>query len=898
MANTTTRATLALPYREFVLENGLRVLVLEDHSDPVVAVEVQYHVGSARESRGRSGLAHLFEHLMFEGSENVAAGEHFRRIQGAGGTLNGTTTFDRTWYFETLPAQHLELALWLEADRMGGLVGALSQAKLDNQRDVVKNERRQSYENRPYGRVRETLHAALYPDGHPYSWIPIGSMADLDAATLDDVRAFFLRWYGPNNAVLAIVGDVETERALALAEKHFGPIARGPDVGLPARASARLDGDARLVLEDRVQLPQLTLLWPTVHQSDRDAAALDLAGMVLSQNKSAVLDRALTVDRLLARSVSCGSEAYEIAGQFMVSVLAAPGVALDELETTVRSLIADVARDGVEPAQLERMKHRARADHVWRFETVAGKASELARSATVSGDPLESTRALERLCAVEVDEVRAVLARHLALRPAVVLATVPEGRRELASNARATVRAASTKARPRVAPEPGPRPTLRLPQLWMRENAGLALVGTRYDELPVSAFHLALAGGRLHESRTELGLAALTASLLAEGTRTLSTTDFTDRLDFLGANFRTFATHDELIVSFSVLDEHRDAGIALLAEALFEPRFAAADFERQKTQHLIAIDTRGDQIRTIAHNAWARLLYGEGNALGFPSLGTRASVEPMTLDDVRGFHARALARPARVVVAARDEGGDVEAVLAPISRGLGERRARANDLVEPVFPRRERRAFFLIDKPGAAQSELRLGHLAVAANDPDFYPLQVLNYVLGGAFTSRLNQNLREHKGFTYGVQSAFEGDRRPGAFTIATAVHTEVTAPALVECLREIDAIREGVRDDELALAKQAHSQSLLRQFESLAARVGLGDNVSRYGWAPDYPLARLAWLDRATTAELGELARRRIDPDRLAVLVVGDATRIADGLAPLGDFTRLDVDGRALAN
>ncbi|MCK6446752.1 MAG: insulinase family protein [Planctomycetes bacterium] len=890
-------AVLALPYREFVLENGLRVLVLEDHSDPVVAVQVAYHVGSAREVRGRSGLAHLFEHLMFEGSEHVAGGEHFRRIQAAGGTLNGTTTFDRTWYFETLPAQHLELALWLEADRMGGLLPALTQAKLDNQRDVVKNERRQNYDNRPYGRVREVLHATLYPESHPYAWLPIGSMADLDAATLDDVKSFFARWYGPNNAVLAIAGDVDTHRALALAEKHFGPIPRGPEVGRPARENVRLAADRRVVLEDRVQLPQLTLGFPTVHQDAPEVAALELAAMVLSQNKSAVLDRALTVDELLARSVSISAESQEVAGQFLIHVLAAPKTSLDELEDRVRRLIAGLAERGVERAHLERMQHRARADGVWRFETVAGKASELARGAVLHEDPAAALAALERLQAVDVDDVNDVVRRFLAGRPAVVLSTVPAGRPELAARAIDRVADVEPRARPATAPSPGPRPALRLPRFWTHTSPRFDAIGTRYDELPLAAFHVALPGGRLDEPHDRLGLAALAASLLAEGTRSLATTEFTDRIDFLGASFKTHVTSDELVYSFTVLDEHRESGLALLAEALCEPRFDERDFERLKAQTRIAIDTRGDQIKTIAHNAWARLVFGESSPLGFPALGLAETLERIELDDVRRFHARALSRRARLVVAAREESDELLRALAPLARGLERHVAPHAAPSEPELVRNTTRRFFLIDKPGAAQSELRLGHLAVAASDPDYYPLQVLNYVLGGAFTSRLNQNLREHKGFTYGAHSSFDGDRRPGAFTVATAVHTEATTPALVECLKEIAAIREGVRDDELALAKEAHSQSLLRQFESLGARLALADNVGRFGWAHDYPLARLEWLDRATPADLVELAARRVRPDELAVLVVGDAARIAESLAAVGDFTRLDLDGRPLS-
>ncbi len=893
---SSTDHPLDIPYRDFVLDNGLRVIVHEDRSDPVVCVHIGYHVGSAREELGRSGLAHLFEHLMFEGSEHVAAGEHFKRIQNAGGTLNGATSFDRTVYHETLPSQHLELALWLEADRMGGLLGALNQAKLDNQRDVVKNERRQSYENRPYGLVRETLHAALYPPEHPYSWIPIGSMKDLDAATLDDVRGFFARWYGPNNAVLVVAGDVEFERARELATRHFAPIARGPEVGRPPTAPIRLAADRRAVLEDRVQLPQATICWPTVELGARDVAALRLAAMVLSQNKSAILDRALTVERLLARSVGVSTESLEIAGQFMLSLSAAPRVPLGELETLTRDLIRRVVADGVDPVQLERMKNRTEADHVWGYETVSGKAASLCECAVIGGDPNSAARELEAMLAVTPDDVCDVVRRYLADRPAAILSVVPNGKRELASGARDRAARNAGGARPIDEPAPGARPTLRLPPIWRASIGALDAAGTPWNEIPVSAFQIALQGGRLYESIETAGIAALTAAMVLEGTRSLSTTELTDRLDLLGANLSVASRADELVVGFSGLAKHDDDSLELIEEVIFAPRFAADDFERTRSQTLIQIDTRGDQIRTIAHNVWSRLIEGEDSILGWPAIGTRASLERLTLDDLRAFWRRAVSRSgARLVFAGAADAAETSRLFIEI----GARLAMSGDVplpkwsAPPIVERRSRE-LFLVDKPGAAQSELRIGHRAVAASDADYFPLAVLNYSLGGAFTSRLNQNLREEKGYTYGVHSEFSGDILPGAFQVATAVHTDATAPALRECVHEIERIRDGVDEHELALAKSALSQSMLRNYETLRARLALVDNASRYGWPDDYPTRRLAWLERATTDELRELARRRVHPDRLAMLVVGDAAKIEASLAEIAPIVRLDLDGR----
>src|SRR5262245_37751786 len=446
-----------VPFTKHVLRDGLELVPHEDHSEPVVAVYVYYHVGSSREEPGRSGFAHLFEHMLFQGSQHVADNDHFRLIQEAGGALNGTTNQDRTNYFETLPSEHLELALMLESDRMGFLLPAMTQAKLDNQRDVVMNERRQSYENRPYGLVHETLLAALYPEGHPYSWPTIGSMADIQAATLEDVARFFRRWYGPNNATLAIGGDFEPARALELVARYFGPLPPGPPVERPVPELARRAAPPRVVLEDRVQQPQLSLCWPTVADGYPDEPALELLADVLSANKSSVLDRALMIEQELASLVAIAHVAQERAGTLSLSARPHPGVTLGQLERRIDELLHELARRGVDPERLERLKRRREGELFRTLETVAARTSRVGHDNLFHGDPGRITLELERRRAVGVAEVEAVLARYVLDRPRVVLSTVPRGQRALAAPA--------DEAAPAAAPPPAPEVPLERAQV-------------------------------------------------------------------------------------------------------------------------------------------------------------------------------------------------------------------------------------------------------------------------------------------------------------------------------------------------------------------------------------------------------------------------------------------------
>jgi zinc protease len=897
---TAAAQDVSIPYQKFVLQNGLEVIVHEDHSDPVVAVYVYYHVGSARELPGRSGFAHLFEHMLFQGSEHVGDDQHFKYVAEAGGTLNGSTTEDRTNYFEVLPSNQLELALWLEADRMGFLLPAVTQAKLDNQRDVVKNERRQNYENRPYGQAEGVIAAALYPPDHPYSWLTIGTQEDLTAASLEDVKGFFARWYGPNNATLAIGGDVDTRDALALAEKYFGSIPRGPSVDKPLPRPTTLAESKRIVMEDRVKQPELTFVWPSVPSYTEDAAALDVLASLLSTNKSSVLDKALTIDAALASDVSAGQESREVAGSFQISVRPLTGVSLETLAKRIDELLADLDRKGVDREHLQRVKNRYEAGFIRRQETVSSRTSMLANYNTFVKDPGYYRTDVQRHLAVTTDDVRRVLRTYLLGKPRLELSVVPMAKLDVAlpgskSDVKWAPPAVAQALDRTQKPVSSAAPTFRSPKVWHATLAnGIAVTAAPWSELPLSTLTLSVPAGRVHETAQTLGLSSLVAEMLEQGTQKLTAVEFAEELDGLGASLSVRASDDEISFSLSCLDKHLPDALALLTDVILAPRLGSEDFARLQKERLLAIDTRGDQIRTLAGDAYRRLLWGE-QILGWPGAGTHESVAAITADDVRAYwQAHGTPAGARLVYVGAKSADELTRLFAPLASRWpsNAKPAEAAAKAEPKPVAIEKTRVYVLDKPGAAQSEIRIGHTSVAATDPDYYALQLVNYPLGAAFSSRVNLNLREDKGYTYGARTSFDGDAHSGAFTASAGVKTADTAPSVVEFMKELGKITSGVTADELAFTKDALLQSANKDFESTRALLGLVDRISDLGYPDDYVDRRLAFLRSAKLETLNALAAKAIHPNAMVILVVCDKAKVGAELAKLGYGESIELD------
>lgn len=875
-----------LPYEKYVLENGLEVVLHEDRSDPVVSVYVYYHVGSSREDEGLSGFAHLFEHMLFQGSANVMDNDHFKLIQEAGGTLNGTTNQDRTNYYETLPANQLELALWLEADRMGCLLPAMTQEKLDNQRDVVMNERRQSYENRPYGLVYENVLEALYPRGHPYSWPTIGAMADIEAASLDDIARFFRRWYGPNNATLAIGGDFDPARAKELVQRYFGPIPRGPAVDRPEPLPARLKHTRRVLLEDRIRQPQLTLVWPTVEAWHENEAALDLLTDVLSANKSSLLDRVLMIEEQLSSRVMIAHSSQERAGKLMLELRPFEGVSLDALERRVHQLIEQFVREGVDPARLERLKNRREGALLRAFETVSSRTNRLAFDNCFSGDPGRIDEDLARHRAVTAEELVSAAKRYLFDRPYVAVSCVPMGRIELAASGRTGPQEKDEVELCRsVKPAPEPERPFVAPPVWRTEIAdGPAVLGTPYEKLPLTRISLSISAGRLLETQAKLGLCSLTAEMLEEGTQRHSGTELQDELDGLGAELFIRPDDDHLRIELAVLNEHLPRAADLLVEVVRQPRFDEEDFERIRRQRLVDIQTRADRIGEVASEAFAALTYGRETIKGSPEYGTKESIGALSRDDVRRFwreHVH-LQDATLSIVGDRDAAGCRELFARLVGAGETPTPPAPEMFQSQAFPKGIR--LHIVDKPGAAQSELRIGHRALARTDPDFFPLFVLNYMLGGSFTSRLNLNLRENKGYTYAVHSNLTGGLTPGNFVVGCAVETAVTGPAVSEVITELKGIHEGVKASEVDFTRRALAQAIGCSLESAHARLGMLENIARYSFPEDYTAQRIKWLATFTAADMDALAARYLVQENLICLIAGDKDKVAPQLEALG--------------
>ncbi|MFT5687184.1 MAG: zinc protease [Planctomycetota bacterium] len=880
---------MEIPARRRVLDNGLTVVAHEDHSAPIVAVYVYYHVGSSREAQGKTGFAHLFEHMSFQGSEHVSDNGHFQKIQAAGGTLNGTTSQDRTNYYETLPKEHLELALFLESDRMGFLLPAMTQEKLDNQRDVVMNERRQSYENRPYGLVYETMLSALYPPDHPYSWPTIGSMVDIEAATLGDIDAFFRRWYGPNNATLVIAGDVESERAFDLAQKYFGAIQRGPDVAKPAARPSGLAESKRLLLEDRVQLPQLSLFWPTVEAGHPDEPALNLLADVLSANGSSILDRTLMIEEELASSVTISHALSERAGGLTITLRPAQGKTLTTLESRVEDLLAGVLRDGVDGERLGRLKNRMEGGTLRGLESVSARAALLGHMQCFNGRVDLLGRSLELHRAVTPEDVSRVARQYVVDQPRLSLSTVPTGCTELGAGER------PLQSRPQVQdversqdPAPASAGELLLPKVERCDSGPALCHGMADDSLPLVHFSLVLPGGRFLENAAEGGCAALVAQLIGEGTRRLASADVPDELDGLGATLHTYAGLEGVGLRMTTLGRTLEASMALAREVLVEPRFAPEDVERLVRQSSLAISTRSDRPGEVANDVFRALIFGVDDARGRSARGNLAALESQTESSVRELwdRLRSAGQPRLCVVGC----STAKVVAAGLGMPGHDAGAGTPEVNEDITGLVEGSAIYLVDKPGAKQTELRVGHLGIRRNDPDFDLFLAVNDIVGGSFSSRINMNLREDKGWTYGARSSLDGGRSRGAFCVATAVETGVTAKALGEILLELERVPDGFTEKERAFTSDSLSRSLRRAYADTASRLAYLDNLAKYGFLPDYPNRRLELLAQLTVEQLNAAAQRHLRCDGLAIVAVGDAASIRADLEELGRGPVLD--------
>ena len=899
-------------FEKFTLDNGLEVIFHLDTSDPVTAVALTFHVGSAREVTGRTGFAHLFEHLLFLESENLGRGGLDRLSSRVGGSgANGSTSRDRTNYFQTVPNDALERMLWAEAEKLGYFINTVTEPVLQKEKQVVKNEKRQGVDNRPYGHTQYVIDKNLYPADHPYSWQVIGSLEDLQNATLDDVKNFYNTWYVPNNATLVVAGDFDFEQAREWVHQYFDEIPAGNAIEPLTPRPETLDETMLLSWEDNfAQLPELTMVWPGVRVYQPDSYALQIIMALLTEGRSAPLYQVLVEEQELTNNIRFGAYDSEIAGQLQLQVRAFPGTDLSVVRSAIMDGFARFESSGFTADDLERIKAGIETGFYDNLSSVLGKAFQLAQYNIFADDPGYINEELDKYLEVSEEDIWRVYEQYIKAKPYIATSFIPKGESNLAmpGSRAATVVEEQIVAEGRgesfelsgesaeyirtpsafdrsVEPSAGPAPELKIPVIWTLTAANeMGIYGIETAELPLVEFSLDINGGLLLDDPGKVGVANLVATMLNRGTANRTPAELEAAIEQLGAVLQVSAGREGIRVSGRTLSSRFDETMALMTEMLLEPRWDSSEFSLAKQAVLGELAEQQAEPNAVADNLFNTLLYGEANILSYNLLGTVASVGDIRLQDLQTWYAANLVPSlADFHITGDVSAADVESAIADLVNGWDN---RAVTVPDPIFPApREDAVVYLYDVPGARQSVLRVGNLALAATDEDYWPASVMNYILGGGgFASRLTQELREGKGYTYGIRSRFEGSVYAGPFQISSGVRTNITLEALESVIEILSEYPATFSETDLATTKSFLLASNARRFETFAAKLDMLRDISTYGYANDYVLAQEAFVESVAIYDIRTLAQRYADPGKLIYLVVGDAATQRERLEALG--------------
>ena len=893
---------VVIPFEKYKLANGLTVLIHEDHSDPIVHVDVTYHVGSAREEIGMSGFAHFFEHMMFQGSKNVGDDEHFKIVSKAGGTMNGTTNRDRTNYFETVPRNYLETALWLESDRMGFLLDAVTKQKFEIQRATVKNEKGQSYENRPYGMVGEIAGKNFYPFAHPYSWQTIGYIEDLNRVGVDDLKRFFLRWYGPNNAVLSIGGDIDPKEAIKLVDKYFGSIPRCPDVPKPVAKPFTIDKDRYISYEDNVRFPMLMMQYPTVPAYSADEPALDVLSDILGGGKSSILYQNLVKSKKAVQA-GCNHPCTELAGEFTFRVLTYPTTKLDEMEKMVRAALDEFVTRGITDDDIKKAVNSHEANMVFGLESVSGKVSQLASYETFTGNANFITKDIERYRKVTKADVLRVFNKYIKGQKGLILSVYPKGKKELiAAEDNYTPTGDSSKAAhmdystlvPRetkdnfdrsIHPVPGASPVVSPPSSYTFSMAnGISGIGVQNTEVPDAYFQFNIKCGKWRQPKGKEGVAVLLVKMLQESTMKRSAEAIGDALDKLGSHLNIGVDEENIVVSVNTLTKNLTPTMDIVNEVMTMPKFDPQDFDRVKQQHLELLKNQKIQPVPMANEGFNKLLYGKDNPMAIPLSGTDETIKGITLEDVTSYFIKNFAPNITSIFVSGDISKDQTLKALAQFSSWGKREVPEVQVAQT--PAIEKTRIYLIDKEKAPQSEIRIGYMALPYDATgEYFKATVMNYVLGGAFNSRINMNLREDKGYTYGARSGFGGSHIPGSFTASAGVKGDVTAPSVFEFMKEIKNYADnGIKDEELEFTKKAILEREALRYETNDQKARYVERVLEYKLPEDFARQQADVLKSLTVADINALAKKHLPYEKMVIVVVGDAKSNREALEKLG--------------
>ena len=884
-----------IPYETFVLENGLTLIVHEDPKAPIAAVNIWYHVGSRNERPGQTGYAHLFEHLMFQGSQN-SGGEYLNLVDSVGATdLNGTTWFDRTNYFQTVPTGALDRILFLESDRMGHMLEAIDQAVLDEQRGVVQNEKRQG-DNQPYSKIWEELLKQVFPPGHPYSWETIGSMEDLEAASLEEMQEWFRTYYGPNNAVLVIAGDVQAAEVLKRVEHWFGDIPPGPPLTVQEEWIPRHTSERRQILQDRVPQERIHIVWTGPRWGTSDAHQLSLAANILANGKNSRLYERLVYRDQLATDVAMGGYFLEIAGMLILEVSVKPGIDIDVVEKIARSEIAEFLRKGPTAKELARVQTQERAGFLRGIERIGGfggKSAVLAENMVYGGNPGLYQKALDDVANATTKDVREAAQRWLGQPPYVGL-VVPYP--ELTTTGIAADRSTVPEA---TDPKPAKFPEFSRTTL----ASGLDIIVVERPSIPVVDFSLVFDAGYAADRADLQGEASMTMAMLDEGAGKLDALEISEQLASLGATLASGAGLDTASVGLSALNENLDASLKLFADVVLNPTFPANELERLRSQYRTRIQQEKSQPMSMALRVLPGLLYGEGHVYAQPltGSGTEKTIDAINRADLADWHETWFRPNNATLLIVGDT--TLDEIVPRIEKLFSD--WEPADVPKKTIATVERTAedvIYLIDKPGAEQSILFAGQLVVPMDNPDETAIEAFNDILGGQFSARINMNLREEKHWSYGARTTIIPTSAQRPFFAYAPVQTDKTAESLAEILREIKEIRaeNPPQADELARVQNSNTMSLSGRWETNGAVLGALGEIVSFGLPDDYWGTYAERLNKISVEQVSAVGINMLDPEQLTLVVIGDREKIQQKLEQLdiGRIQLLNVDGQPISN
>ncbi|WP_207896579.1 M16 family metallopeptidase [Flaviaesturariibacter flavus] len=917
----TKAAPFQVKYEQFTLPNGLKVILHEDHSDPIVAVSTVVHVGSNREKAGKTGFAHFFEHMSFNHSENTPRGANRKLIPEWGGNRNGGTWSDGTVYYEVIPKDAFEKILWIDSDRLGFMINTVTKEALAKEIQVVKNEKRQNYDNVPYGSTSEVILGALYPKEHPYNWPVIGSLPDLQAASLEDVKEFYNRYYGAANATLVIAGDIDPKKTKERVQYWFGEIRRGPAVQPLKPMPATLAASRSFWYEDNfAKLPELTMAYPSVEQNHKDAYALNLLGQLLAGSKTAPLYSVIVTEQKLAPSVSANNQSKEIAGEFYIRVRGNATTDLDDVKKAIETGLARFEKEGFTDKQLENLKTQYESNLYSGLESVLAKAQRLGRDNEFRGDPGFVTKEAVLVRGVTRADILRVYNQYIKGKNYIATAFVPRGKKDLALagaeeakvwtepivngvavedvDPGADAQFAKTKTKnDRSEPGFGAMPLFKMPPVWTGTMAnGMRLYGIESREVPLVNFEVVIPGGHWADPIDKSGVSALLAGLMTQGTATKTPAELEAAIDALGASINVSSGNEELRVRATCLARNFAPTMALVQEMLLQPRWDKAEYERLYKATQTAIQGREANATAIAALNFNKLLYGDQHILGIPAQGTSESVARITLDDLKQYFSTWVKPSAATVhVAGAVPQGEAIQTIAVLAQNWN---GSAPALPSYTVPQQDRaNTVYFIDVPGAKQSVLYVGKLGVSAKDPDATAISFANEVLGVNSSSRLFQTLRIGKGFTYGAQSAQLRSTERAPFQAVTSVRANATLASLQIIQDMIRQYGNTFTEKEVELTRNKVLKGSTLDYETLGAKLGLLNEISKYRRPLRFVEEDQQQLVKMNLADYRGIIGKHFNEADMVYVVVGDKATQLEEVKKLGKkVVQLDTNGNPL--